>query len=93
MTWVIDWRDIYLGDARGAAHPKSREARSNALGCAIRPKHQQPASTYPENTPEFESYSDSNTENVLAPNSMIVDQTTGTTSFVADQLEKKSLDS
>ena len=92
MTWVIDWRDIYLGDARGAAHSKSREARSNALGCAIRPNYQQPASTYPENTPEFEPYSDSNTENVLAPNPMVVDHTTGTTSFVADQLETEIYD-
>ena len=92
MTWVIDWRDIYLGDARGAAHPKSREARSNALGCAIRPNFQQPASTYPENTPEFEPYSESNSENVLAPNPMVTDQTTGTTSFVADQLETEIYD-
>ena len=92
MTWVIDWRDIYLGDARGAAHLKSRWARSNALGCAIRPNSQQPASTHPENTPEFEPYADSSSENVLAPAPLTVDQTTGTTSFVADQTETEFYD-
>lgn len=92
MTWAIDWRDIYLGDARGAAHLKSRWARSNALGCAIRPNSQQPASTYPDNTSEFEPYADSSSENVLASAPSAVDHTTGTTSFVAEQTETEFYD-
>ena len=91
MTGVFDRCDIYYGDAWGAAHPKSRAARSNVLGCTIRPNLQQPASTYPANThpeAEFTPYSENaETGSGLAPAPMNVDIQGGTSTFVADAPE------